>query len=36
MRPRDPASRNNVPKRQAASSIAVERVVKAMRLGGWI
>jgi glutamate dehydrogenase (NAD(P)+) len=33
---RDLASRNNVPMRQAAYSIAVERVVQAMRLRGWI
>jgi glutamate dehydrogenase (NAD(P)+) len=32
----DLASRNNVPMRQAAYSIAVERVVQAMRLRGWI
>ena len=33
---RDLASRNNVPMRQAAYSIAVDRVVQAMRLRGWI
>ena len=33
---RDLASRNGVPMRQAAYSIAVERVVQAMRLRGWI
>ena len=33
---KDLASRNNVPMRQAAYSIAVERVVQAMRLRGWV